>query len=583
MFDMLSRLPIKFEVLSLSAIAVISLFWIVANMALEEDKQPLLAEEQVDQTMAEQSFLHEEAHDTQVEDSKSDEEVAIDTKAPDCSTDDMCEIKSLADSAHSKQEFHDAEVAISDDAEKHTERDEQVSATPQENSDDIVSRASTDKFSEHEPWATYEAKVKSFCHTLWPQMRSDEILIERMKGGSDNRIVGIELKPRQSLLPRVLRRVRNYASRKKVSAIASTKYILRIPRFIGERDLTEDIALLEFVRGLDVPVPTVVKADYTSTNILGKPYVLQKRIDGQPLDKLWDDLNRKQRLCIVKQIAEILVKLSAKRSKTCGRIGNGSITGGKAWLKQDAGPQVVVPSFMEHADCDAVDLGKSYWQNPPRTMIPATLREWENYEPYCMPWPELADLAEAVDKSSNVWDEDDYWFTHGDLWPRNMLAEVTGEDSARVTAILDWDLASFAPAVVACLPPVWMWQWDEYCRVDKDRLEEYDMDKIAAHAPTDAASKEIKALFDRTVGTEITRHMYNVSGNLARRMYPWVVEGIRGCAWHGEVAFQMIDEWEAEHPAGEAEAAESDTEDEDEIEDEDEDEDEDEEAQYVDA
>lgn len=573
MVDMLSRPFVKFEVLSLSAIALISLFWIVANMTLEEDQQPLLAEEQVDQVMEEQSFAPVEAYETPVNESESGEGMATDTETSACVINDMSETRSLADSAHSKEDFHDAEVAISDDKNSHAGIDEQASTSPPENSDDIISRASTDKYSGHEPWATYEAKVKSFCHALWPQLKLDEITIERMKGGSDNRIVGIELKPRQALLPRVLRRVRNYAMRKKVSAIASAKYILRIPRFIGERDLTEDIALLEFVRGLDVPVPTVVKADYTPTNILGKPYVLQKRIDGQPLDKLWDDLNRKQRLCIVKQIAEILVKLSAKRSNTCGRIGNGSITGGKIWLKQDAGPQVIVPLFMEHADPDAEDLGKSYWQNPPRTMIPATLREWEHYEPYCMPWPELADLAEAVDKSSNVWDSDDYWFTHGDLWPRNMLAEITAEDSARITAILDWDTASFVPAVIACLPPTWMWQWDEYCRVDKDRLEEYDMDKIAADTPTDAASQEIKALFDKTVGTEIARHMYNFNGNLARRMYPWVVEGIRGCAWHGEIALQMIDEWEAEHPGSEAEAAESDAEEESE----------DEESQYEDA
>ena len=44
----------------------------------------------------------------------------------------------------------------------------------------------------------------------------------------------------------------------------------------------------------------------------------------------------------------------------------------------------------------------------------------------------------------------EYFFTHGDLFARNIMVSVLSDKIATVTAILDWDNAHFAH-------PAWLW------------------------------------------------------------------------------------------------------------------------------
>lgn len=562
-YAMLPRQLLRFEVLSLTAVALLSFAWIMVVMPKNEDKMPLLTEENLELLNEEKGTAHNEMMDR--------EKIESEKTATPSEAGDVPQLANFSNDAHKTSDV-DADVrevlqetvaAVDKDQEienrsTHGDTVSECNTVKDDAAEDDCESTSTFQYAgyDHESWTTYEAKVASFCQNLWPSLKPDEIIIERMKGGRDNRIVGVTLQPQQDLLPRFMRRVRAYAAGRKPAKIVPTRYVLRIPRDAESRDLRADIGLLEYVRSLNVPVPTTVKADYTSNNALERPYLLQHRIPGRDLSYLWDDLNHKQRLCLAKQIAEIQVKITSQRSPVCGEvIGVRSRRQYETWGKPAATPEVVPPSFMKYAAKGSEDLGRSYWQNPPRLMVPASLREWQHYRPWIMPWGELAALTESMQEVSGAWGSEEYWFCHGDFWPRNMLAEVTGPNTARITGIMDWDLSSFAPAIIACSPPVWMWQWQEYCRADSGRPEELDLDKLAAQTPLDAESRKIKKCFEDIVGAEHVKYALHQDGNLARHMYEWVISGTM-IQDHDEIAEGMIAEWEERH--GEIERTDSD-------------------------
>lgn len=560
---MFVRQFIKPEVLSLTALAILSFAWIMINMPTHDDEVPLLIEEKVE-ALDDIESSSRDSYETEI--TKPDEMCA--DSVSHLAADDVSEALSQAESVRQPEDRGESSAPIEEDGvEDNVERIDDTKSSSEDDmevdndddqkeaddEEDDTSSTSTDQYCEHEAWATYGAKVATFCQTLWPSLKPEEITIERMRGGSNNRIVGITLQPHQKLLPRVIRRLRSYAARQKPVTVAAAQYILRIPRFAEGRNLSEDTGLLEYVRGLGVPVPIVVKADYTAQNALEKPYLLQVRAPGKNLAYLWDDLNHKQRLCLAQQIAGILVKISSQRARVCGKvIGTESTSYIKTWEKSRMSPKIVLPSFMKFANKAATDLGRNFWQNPPRLMIPATLREWDYYKPYILPWDKLAQLTESMQAASGVFGPDDYWFCHGDFWPRNMLAEVTGPNTARITAILDWDLSSFAPAVIACNPPTWMWQWDEYCRHDSGRPEEEDLDKIAGDVPKDAESREFQKCFEEIVGKEFVRFAYHGDGHMARRLYPWVMEATMHCD-DRMIAEDMLAEWQEKQDEGDDE------------------------------
>jgi len=49
---------------------------------------------------------------------------------------------------------------------------------------------------------------------------------------------------------------------------------------------------------------------------------------------------------------------------------------------------------------------------------------------------------------------------HLDFEARNILIDPSNNVQP-ISAILDWDSAVFAPAFMACTPPMWLWAWKE--------------------------------------------------------------------------------------------------------------------------
>ena len=149
----------------------------------------------------------------------------------------------------------------------------------------FISQTSTVEF-EHEPFDQYVSKVQQLCQDLWP-LAMEGFTIERLRGGSFNRIIGITFL--------------SSTSNKEES------FILRIPRF-DEGQQEQEVAILRYVgEHTSLPVVDVVFADCTNTNPLGSPYVIQSRLAGNILFDTYQSLAHQQQRSVVSQFAIILL------------------------------------------------------------------------------------------------------------------------------------------------------------------------------------------------------------------------------------------------------------------------------------
>jgi len=167
---------------------------------------------------------------------------------------------------------------------------------------DLVSETSTLEFTQT-PSESFRSQVEVLCHRLWspspqgnvtgvllsaPHRRilsmlratrvlktatsaplspppRKEFLIERLRGGGFNRIIGITVIDPES------------------KAEDSTRLILRIGRG-GYSRPDREVAMLRFVRQhTQIPVPDVKFMDLSDDNPLKSPYVIQDRVPGHNL------------------------------------------------------------------------------------------------------------------------------------------------------------------------------------------------------------------------------------------------------------------------------------------------------------
>lgn len=200
----------------------------------------------------------------------------------------------------------------------------------------IDSRTSTLKYSQ-EPFDRYQTRVKELCHILWPAESREaiparrvsnatkhrilnavrvknlrrflfpssekEFVIERLGGGTYNRIVGITIKDAGSTDPRHL--------------------VLRVPRpqmaFFGY--IEREVAILRYVRqNTTLPVADVVDFDATAKNPLESGYVVQSRLPGVSLHAIWDELTHEQRCTVAQEIGKVVLALQAVKNRTPGIV-----------------------------------------------------------------------------------------------------------------------------------------------------------------------------------------------------------------------------------------------------------------------
>lgn len=159
--------------------------------------------------------------------------------------------------------------------------------------------ASSSVVYDHEPFATFRLRVLELAQSIWVGASPEEITIERMAGGGFNRIIGLS---------------RTIGSQEE----EKTQYVLRVPRFDAAQ-LDREVAVLQFVRRYsEIPVPEVVGFNETSNNVLGDPYMVQKRVPGFDLYSSFPKLDHTSKCRIAQQLGLFFRQMLSLRSQVAG-------------------------------------------------------------------------------------------------------------------------------------------------------------------------------------------------------------------------------------------------------------------------
>ncbi|KAF2132866.1 hypothetical protein P153DRAFT_414785 [Dothidotthia symphoricarpi CBS 119687] len=427
-------------------------------------------------------------------------------------------------------------------ATEHRPKQETVQADEDDKNDDNQSTKSSDSASStstirysQEPWNTFKDKVTQLATQLFPDVK--DIDIERLPGGSSNRVVGISVAQAShhySFLNHAYDFIRTICGHPAVTQKMKTdRYILRIPRY-GDEHMERDIAVLKLIGcQKQYPVPRVIRHDMTEDNALGAPYTLQHRIPGQTLHTIFGQLNHEQRKDLTRKIVRLMMFLQTMLVSACAVV-----TAYEPFEQGHAFRMEILSIPTEHDEDESPTVLLAKPQTTLEFILDACQR-WQDYEKsyLCKPrpfWDEFMAMAREMHKRDLIPDTDKFHFTHMDLYARNILVNVKDENSIEITGVLDWDDALYAPKYVACRAPFWLWE-------DEEGLDE-NCENEALRIPEETGSRELKELFEQIVGSDFLRYAYGPEYILLRRMFVQLQYGVSDNA-HSRECRTILEEW----------------------------------------
>lgn len=422
------------------------------------------------------------------------------------------------------------------------------------------SDTSTIKF-EQEPFHLFKSRVEELCQTLWPPqkyvgfswakssiakyIRANRFLsrfipsqtpplIERLRGGDNNRITGITLPS------------------SKWGERAQRDLILRVPR--SDRGQTaREVATLDYLRqNSSIPTANVVTSEYSDQNVLGTPYVIQDQIPGTDLEVLWNDLNHSQRCTIAREVGRVIRSLLALESPVTGLIEASADT------TKTAEPHTIAPFDLKSADGSPVEepqqegstvIGKPREKQTTLQFFQSQIGRWravdvadDGPDHMIRLWDSMLEVASQMDKAG-LFKPTSHCLCHVDLHPRNIMAKISPNDSSiLITGILDWDEAVVAPKFVACEPPAWLWGFDpDDIPYEGQPLWPYESPGANDEPPT-AEKRELKRIFEEHAGGEYMSLAYDEHCRLSRGLFRIAVDGLTA-SWNWQAAERIISDW----------------------------------------
>ena len=381
---------------------------------------------------------------------------------------------------------------------------------------------------EYDAEKAFRQQVEQLCHDLWPTCTPK---IEFLRGGSFNEIAAITMPSRGDQSQRNL--------------------ILRVPRFSDGSRLEQQIATLAVVRGrTSIPVPTIAGTCFTYDNALGKPYVLQHRIPGLDLSTVWSDLSHPQRCIIAAEVGRMTKTLLSVESLCAGII-----------EPSPDGPIVLPFQLIDTYGDDLPEANKiktgssSFSQQTTLTLLESHFTTWKTaaltkYDGYyahqALLYDSLIRVVREMD-SLNLFAPDHNYLCHRDLYPRNIMVTVLSRDAIKITGILDWDDAIFAPKCVACRPPRWVWEYNDNAQFENCLLRQPYKQGGEDDTFLTPRQQELKWIFDQNAGPEYSRLAYAEFSTLIRGLFELATGGLP-FDLHKQVAERIVMQWDLLKP-----------------------------------
>ncbi len=424
---------------------------------------------------------------------------------------------------------------------------------------------------DHTPFEEYKTQVQQLCHLLWspscspkaPSPSSKEI-----RGASSSRILGMlrkkkatpALEPKTPSKQFLIERLAG-GSYNRVTGIATldsegkeeTRLVLRVPRIAWESTPEREVAILRYVRHYtSIPVPEVIAVDYTSNNLLKDPYVVQKRIPGISISaaKQEREITTEQWCTVAREVGRTMLELQKVTNPTPGLIESSSNEDGSfsfSVIPFDI-KSAHDPDWKEKAAAVTAEKKASvlrlYKESTFRFLI-TQFGRWMADELDKRPdgiynWDFMHRLAEVAAQMNRMCllGDDINCLAHMDLAGRNIMVEFHPVEPLKITGYLDWDSAIFAPRFIACAPPWWLWQ-------DEDDEIDYQEDESKANeTPAQLHKQEIKRAFEETVGEDFLSYAYEPHFQLARKLFHIAIHG-NSSSSQLQLVETFLDEWAA--------------------------------------
>ena len=431
------------------------------------------------------------------------------------------------------------------------------------------SETSTVKF-DHTPFEEYKTQVQQLCHQLWCPSSPPKAPVSSSKdlrSASGSRILGVLRKKKAAPAPQpktpakqfLIERMRG-GSYNRVTAITildsegkeDTRVVLRVPRYAWESTPEREVALLRYVRQYtSIPVPEVIAVDYSSNNLLKDPYVVQKRIPGITISaaKHEREITTEQWCTVAREIGRTMLELQKVTKPTPGLIESSlnkdgshsfSVTPFDIKSAHDPDWKEKAAAVTAETKASVLDLYKEStfrflitqfgrWMADELDRRPDGIYSWDFMH-------RLAGVAGQMNEMSLLGD-DINCLAHLDLAGRNIMVEFPPDEPLKITGYLDWDSAVFAPRFVACAPPWWLWQ-------DEDDATDYQEDESKANdTPAQPHKQEIKRAFEETVGEDFLTYAYEPEFQLARKLFHIAIHG-NSSSQQLQLVENFLDEWE---------------------------------------
>lgn len=355
---------------------------------------------------------------------------------------------------------------------------ESLGFDPDVNDDDVddysshsvaSSQSSTGLYNQEE-FDTYQSRVIQLCRELG---LGEPSKLQRIKGGSYNRVTGITI-PNQS---------------------GDLNFILRTPRFTIDDEFTYTIrdqvaAILSLRQYAFLRAPAIAAVDTTLSNAIESQYVIQHRVPGRPLQDVFFDLPLHEKLNITSTIAQFTLNMEKISLDNPGLLTG---TQNLPWTSTSIDPSISPPTISGFRfDGNQIPaLEKQPLSSLLITMLDA--QNEQNGELQRPKWQKLVFIVKEMAKASlfrqsdskNVlwhWDmcarhvfidgiqsppasdtasqagSSDINNTVDDLnTDENLYREQFSPGGWTVTGSIDWDDVMSVPLVVSRVPKTWLW------------------------------------------------------------------------------------------------------------------------------
>ncbi|KAI6372911.1 hypothetical protein MCOR25_003595 [Pyricularia grisea] len=289
-----------------------------------------------------------------------------------------------------------------------------------------------------------------------------------------------------------------------VDADGSATLVLRVSgRHLPNLKTRNEVGCMAWVRSnTTIPVPAVIRYDYTEDNALGHEFTLLEKAPGVSVDTIYDTLNEAQKRLIVEQLTWYVIQLYDKRwHEPC--------VGGLVPAANDGAESVSMPGpLVEETFWQQPDIHKLWPPGETVHTLNPTQASFPGYVAYVIASIEcyiyainrhdsltaFRDLiprlqafvgtVSAPELRSEL-DNATYMVAHKDMHFANIMCDPTHPDKMPITAVLDWEFSGITPANRWNPSRAFLWngQQNDASKQEKERLFERFKELLKQRAP----------------------------------------------------------------------------------------------------